>query len=63
MPTIPTMTPTTFPTINTTIIRSNLIGYGISRPSRPLNAGARARILLVCFFVELKYFFSREAKT
>lgn len=51
MPTIPTMTPTTFPTIISTIICSNLITYATSRPSRPLNAGARARILLMCFLL------------
>lgn len=56
MPTIPTIIPTSFPTMSATIFPLLLTAYNTSRPSRPFNAGARARILLMCFFVELKYF-------
>jgi len=51
MPTIPTMIPTNFPTMNGLVFSLFSIGCGTSRPSRPLNAGARARILLMCFLL------------
>lgn len=56
IPTIPTMFPTMFPTIGCAIFPLLLITYDTSRPSRPLNAGARARILLMCFLLGYNIF-------